>query len=212
MCLFLLPLEADVLLWNGLVVLQIQYFAEPGDTPFRMLGEVQNESPRLMADLQVELTLYNAAGEAVVTQPGLVARRVLAPGSRSPFEIVLHQVPPPWGRYSVRVAARAIGQEVLDVYPEIVVIQHTAEDLGNGVYRVTGEVENRSDFDAAQVEVVCTLYAGDDEEIVALAITDTDPQEIAQGARAVFSVDAVPPSGVEVVGYRLFAQGARAER
>ncbi|MGQ9586157.1 MAG: FxLYD domain-containing protein [Anaerolineae bacterium] len=193
---------------GDLTVLQIRYFAGEGGPALRMLGEIQSQSPQLLADLGVELVLYSATGEAVVSQPGFVARRVLAPGARSPFEVVLQQPPPPWVRYSVRVEARKVGLEALEASPEVVVLEHAAADLGEGRYRIQGEVENRSDFPADQVEVVSTLYGGEGEEILAVGITDGEPSLLGPGERATFTLELDVPGAV-MSGYRLFAQGVR---
>lgn len=196
---------------QDLSILQIRYFPAGGGRLPRLLGEVLNNSSALLADLQVELTLYNAAGEVVLRQPGLVARRVLGPGARSPFEVVLREAPPAWERYSVRVAAQPVGQEVLEFSPEVVVPVHQAEDLGGGAYRIKGEVVNQATFPAERVEVVCTLYAGEEETIVAVALADAEPLTLAPGERGTFVLEVQVPEGMSVSGYRLFAQGLRAQ-
>ncbi len=196
---------------QDLGILQIRYL--PGDegAPFRLLGEVRNNSAGLLADPQVELALYSAMGEVVLQQRGLVARRLLGPGARSPFEVVLRETPASWEKYSVRVAAQPVGQEVLEFWPEVAVPVHEAEDLGGGVYRIKGEVVNQAAFPAERVEVVCTLYAGEGEAIVAMALADVEPLTLGPGERGTFALEVQVPEGMAVSGYRLFAQGFRAQ-
>lgn len=196
---------------RDLSILQVRYV--PGDerVPSRLLGEVANNSSRLLGDLQAELTVYNSAGEVVLRQPGLVARRLLAPGTRSPFEVVLRQVPAPSEWYSVRVVAQAVGSEVLEFWPEVAVPVHEAQNLGGGKYRIKGEVVNQATFPAEQVEVVCTLYAGEEETIAAMALANVEPLTLEPGGRGTFAVEVQVSEALEVSGYRLFAQGFRAQ-
>ena len=196
---------------QDLNILQIRYLPGGEGTPFRLLGEILNNSSSLLADPQVELALYNASGEVVFQQPGLVARRLLGPGARSPFEVVLREAPAPWDRFAVRVAAQPIGPEVLEFSPEVAVPVHEAEDLGGGKYRIKGEVVNQATFPAEKVEVVCTLYAGEEEAIVAMALADVDPLTLEPGGRGTFTLEVQVPEGMAVSGYRLFAQGLRAK-
>ncbi|MGC8838405.1 MAG: tetratricopeptide repeat protein [Anaerolineae bacterium] len=193
-------------------VLQIRYLTGGEGKPSRLLGEVVNASSGLLADPQVEVVLYNAAGEAVLRQPGLVARRLLGPGARSPFEVVLRETSAAWERYSVRVAAQPVGPEVLEFSPEVAVPVHEAQDLGGGRYQIKGEVVNQAAFPAERVEVVCTLYAGGEEAIVAMAVADVEPLTLDPGGRGTFVLEVqVPAEGMAVSGYRLFAQGLRAQ-
>lgn len=196
---------------GDLSIVQVRYLPATEGMPIRMLGEVTSNAAYLLTDLQVEVALYNAAGEEVLQQPGLVARRVMAPGARSPFEVILREPPAEWERYSVRVGARPIGPEVLEYYPVVVVPAHEAQELGGGRYRIQGEVENQAAFPAEQVEVVCTLYAGEEEAIVAVAFADVAPPTLAPGERGTFAVETQVSEGIPVSGYRLFAQGLRAE-
>lgn len=196
---------------QDLSILQIRYLPGAGGAPFRLLGEVLNTSAGLLADPQVELALYNAAGEMVFRQPGLVARRLLGPGARSPFEVVLQEAPVPWERYSVRVATQPVGADVLEFWPEVAVPVHEAEDLGAGRYRIKGEAVNQALFPAEKVEVVCTLYAGEEEAIVAMALAEVEPPTLAPGGRGAFTLEVQVPEGMAVSGYRLFAQGFRAQ-
>jgi hypothetical protein len=192
---------------GDLNLIQVRYLPGQEGEPFRMLGEVQSQTPKLVGELRVDLTLKDESGATIATQMGFVPRRVLTHGGRSPFEVLLSDVPD-WAYYSVRLAGESVAKDVLDVYPEIAVVEHSGKDLGNGRYRIEGEVENLADYPSHQIEVVTTLYADPGELIVAVAVGDTQGQVLEAGGRASFVVEA-EASGWAVSGYRLFAQGVR---
>ncbi|MGQ9569219.1 MAG: hypothetical protein ACUVWW_14380, partial [Anaerolineae bacterium] len=76
--------------------------------------------------------------------------------------------------------------------------------------RIKGEAVTQAPFPAEKVEVVCTLYAGEEEAIVAMALAEVEPPTLAPGGRGAFTLEVQVPEGMAVSGYRLFAQGFRA--
>src|SRR5690349_5855369 len=72
-----------------------------GQRAYHLVGEVRNDAGVIVSGIQLRLNLYDSLGNLVGTRSTLSTVRVLAPGERSPFEVILF--PPPMGYASFSV-------------------------------------------------------------------------------------------------------------
>jgi murein DD-endopeptidase MepM/ murein hydrolase activator NlpD len=156
-----------------------------------VLGEVANTTAVTLTNVQVQVTLIDAAGEPLVDTNTFAPLDLLAPGARSPFSILFTTPPSDWVNYQVTVIRGQKAGALASGYVPISVVESEGGPAGPQ-FRVNGVVENVSAGRSAQsVDVVITTY--DSEGTVtgfrqsALA-PDTADGQLTPGGEMAFSL------------------------
>ena len=170
-----------------------------------VLGEVFNSTDQPVENVQVHVALLDAAGQEVASDTPFVALDAVPPGGRAPFG-VLFSAPPAgvidFQAYVVRAdasyqhSARYAGLQISDLQTK----QEGAQ------YRVSGKAANTGTTDAAEAQIVITLYdeRGRVTGFRQLALPD---DQLAAGGSAAFDVLVSPdPSAPTVVNASVVAQ------
>jgi hypothetical protein len=79
-----------------------------GGNYFEAVGEIENESGRLLENVQVEITIRDVNDNIVSTDTGLVSDRNLSPGQRTTFRAMIRRV---GGEQKASLAFRKFGGE-----------------------------------------------------------------------------------------------------
>jgi hypothetical protein len=171
------------------------------------VGEVQNNGTLAAEQVEVSVALLDGDGAPLATEVAAIPARLIPAGERSPFEVILRDLPRNWTSYQVQVSGEDAGPAWQDRYANLEVIEQEMERPGFDDYRMRGLVKNPGPADARDVQVIATLF-GNDGRVVAVASTQVGSAPLAAGKAAPFRIDvhAVP---VPVVHYLLNVEGVR---
>jgi hypothetical protein len=142
-------------------VLSHRSYVEEGS--LYIVGEVINELSIPVYAVELEATLYNAAGQVITTEPGSALLEQTRPGQRNPFFLFVMDTPSV-ARYEVRV----VGWQTSSPYavqPLTIVSQQTRDNMGPEIF---GEVSNTTASVLQSTLVVATLYdtAGNVDDVL----------------------------------------------
>jgi LysM repeat protein len=187
------------------------------------LGEVANTTAFTLTNVQLHVTLLDAAGEPQIETTAFASLDIVPPGARSPFRVLFRTPPPDWSRYQATVIRAQDARGALaSAYVPLSVV--TAEGSPSGPqFRVNGVVENVSAQRVARsVEVVVTTY--DPEGVVTgfrkavvdpqtglRAAADGVDQGLPPGAEMAFSLS-LPTHGGVPDDFTVMALGRTGER
>lgn len=122
------------------------------------LGEVVNTTSITVTNVQVQITLLDAANEPLVETDVFVSRDILPPGTRSPFSILFVDPPGTWVAYQVKVIRGQEAGALASTYVPMTVLEAEGSPSGPQ-FQVNGAVENASATKVAEfVDVIVTTY------------------------------------------------------
>jgi LysM repeat protein len=122
------------------------------------LGEMVNTTASSITNVQVRVTLFDAAGQRVGEEDAFVAADLILPDERSPFGILFVDPPAGWTTPQITVIrAEAAGELAASIIPLSIV---TPEGSVSGPqFEISGTVENDTAGQGAnRVSVVATTY------------------------------------------------------
>ncbi|MCI0397846.1 MAG: LysM peptidoglycan-binding domain-containing protein [Chloroflexi bacterium] len=157
-----------------------------------LLGEVLNRGAYPAENVQVEVTLTDAAGAPLATVTAWVVPGVVRPGEKAPFGALVNE--PPAGA-DHPVAAVAGGQTVVNLgsrYLDLAV-RDAEVTIDEGQVALNGLVENVGQETASQIGLVITLY--DAQQNVAGYAELLLAGPLPAGERLPFSLAVAPPGG-----------------
>jgi hypothetical protein len=154
---------------------------------FHVVGEVQNNAPESMKFVDITATFYDAAGKVVGTDFGYTDMDTLLPAQTSPFEILLtdEQQSQKIDNYKLSVS----GDQTFESKPanlKLNVGDSFTDSINN--YHVVGEVTNQGDEVTKFVRVAGDAFYNDQNRLVAVGSSYTDPSDLSLGATAPFEI------------------------
>jgi len=121
------------------------------------LGEVANTTSITLTNVQVRVTLFDAAGDPVAEGDIFAAADLVPPGASSPFGL-LFATAPDWASYQMTVV-RADGTGGLaDAYVPMSVIEVDGRPA-ESQFRVSGTVKHIGTVTAKSVDIIVTTYS-----------------------------------------------------
>ena len=121
------------------------------------LGEIVNTTDVTLANVQVRVTLFDAAGNQATEADASAAADLIPPGGRSPFSILFTSPPAAWASPQVTIVRGEAAGPLADSYVPMVV-----EAMGQSAgpqFQVSGVVRNESaERTAGSVTVIVTTY------------------------------------------------------
>ena len=122
------------------------------------LGEVVNTTESTLTNVQVHVTLFDAAGQALIEKDAFTAADIIAPGERSPFGILFTNPPLGWANPQVTATRGEAAGTLADTYVPITVTEAESQAV-DSQFRVSGQVQNGSaEQSASGVRVIVTSY------------------------------------------------------
>ena len=168
-----------------------------------LLGEVVNEGDYPAANVQLQIDLHGASGNALGSVPAWSALPLLPAGAKAPFGVLVREGP----AGDVQPAVAVTGGEALgDIgshYLDLAAIGVEAT-LDAGRVTLDGTVANQGQSMADQIVVVATFY--DAQGRVSGYAQQTLDEALAPGATAPFSFALTPP-GALTTDYEIAVQG-----
>jgi LysM repeat protein len=171
-----------------------------------VLGEVHNPGATALENVQVQVTLLDATGQAVAVDAQFVAVEAVLPDGRAPFGVLFSN--PPAGAVSFQAnAIRAeVSRNVEARYVQLQV-QDPQPKLDGSIYQLTGSIVNGSTRNAVQVHLIATIYDAD-RRVIGYRRSILGDGSIGAGGSLPFDVIvSADPSAQSVADYSIVAQG-----
>jgi LysM repeat protein len=169
------------------------------------LGEVVNSTESSLENVQVRVTLNNAAGEELTGGDVYTALDLVPSGQRAPFGVLFTTPPEVFDRFLAR-AIRAEGSaEPATRYAALEVSQIEVNPVGS-LFEVTGAVANPGQQTASGVTIVVTTY--DAEGQVTGYRQSRLRDDLPAGGSLEFAVSLMPYGGTPA-NYTIAVQGQR---
>lgn len=167
------------------------------------LGEVVNSTESSIENVQLRLTLYDAAGAELAGGDVSAALDLIPSGQRAPFGVLFASPPEGFdGFWATPIRAEA-SSEPASRYAALEVTQVEAGPVGS-LFEVTGSVTNPGTRVVAAVTVVVTTY-GAQGEVTAFRQARL-PDQLPAGASVDFAISLIPYDGVPA-SYAVAVQG-----
>ncbi len=192
---------------EGLSAQNVSLYRGPTGSLY-VVGEILNESGIFFEDVQVSLSLVGADGAELAHTQWPAKRKLLPPGERSPFQLILDQPPASWADGRVRVEALPASTFLNRITSEFEVTAVQASDApAFGEYGLSGTLRNTG-ADARFVEVTGVLYdaAG---KILAVESGTVVQDTLASGAQAPFTLTFFGKAEGEVARHEIIVEGTR---
>jgi LysM repeat protein len=174
----------------------------------RCLGQVLNSNATALENVQVRITLKDAAGQVLAEGRPFTALDVIAPNGQSPFDLLFNSPP---AHYTGIEAAVIRAEPSNEPGTRYAALQITAKQGGtDGLqFRVIGKTRNASDRPAVNVKVIVTVYdaAG---QVLGYRQQMLGDGNLAAGATSDFSVT-FAPSGGTPAHFEVYAEGRFAQ-
>lgn len=167
------------------------------------LGEVVNSTPSSIENVQLRVTLHNAAGEELIGGDVYAALDLIPSGQRAPFGIRFASPPGSFDGFWARPIRAEASSEPANRYAALEVTAVEAGPVGT-LFEVKGSVTNPGQNLVTSVMVVVTTY--DAEGNVTGYRQSRLPDELSAGASADFAVSLMPNGGVPA-NYSVAVQG-----
>lgn len=171
-----------------------------------VLGEVTNQGEYPVENVQVEVRLFDGAGQGLAQVSAWVIAGVIPAGEKSPFGVLVEGVV---GTVAYPVASVVSGRTTLDLgtrYLDLAVSEVDAT-FEEGRVILDGQVANVGEVAAANITLITTLY---DQQGSVIGYHQTNlPDLLPAAERRSFTLEITPPGG-SPVNYTLMVQGVRA--
>ena len=175
-----------------------------------VLGEVLNSTDQPVENVEVRVSLLNAAGVEVAAQTNFVALDAIPVGGRAPFSVSFPTLPPDAAGVQALVvrADPSYNHETRYAQLQLKDVQ-TRQD--GSQYRVTGAVANVGSTNAKEARLVITLYDQAGQVSGFRAFPLPDEVLVAGGSVPFFDVTLAPDPSVPVVARSLVVAQARTQ-
>lgn len=167
------------------------------------LGEVVNSTESALENVELQVTLHNAAGEELSSGDVHAALELILPGKQAPFGILFASPPHNFDRFLVTPIRAEILGDPASRYAALEVAQIEAGPVGP-LFEVSGSVTNPDQFTATAIMVVVTTY--DTQGQVTGFRQARLPDELPPGANVDFAVSLMPYGDVPA-NYTITVQG-----
>lgn len=168
-----------------------------------ILGEVTNQGEYPVENVQVEVALFDGAGQAMAQITAWVVAGIVPAGEKAPFGVLVEGITT---AVAYPVASVISGRTTLDLGTRTVdlAVAEVTATIEEGRVTLTGEVKNVGAAAAAGLTLITTLYDSQGHVVGYHQLTLSDLLPV--GASAPFSLEITPPGG-QVASYHLLAQG-----
>jgi hypothetical protein len=153
---------------------------------FHLVGEVENVGKRNTEQNRILVSFFSENGTTYATGSGPCYRQIIAPGEKSPFEIVFLTAPQ-GDEYRLATDCQAT-----DIQPRDGV---TFRDVTSSIdsearYVVTGEIINEGSDTIDDAMIICTCYDTSDRVVaVGLSFADASPIQAAGSSNFTLILD-----------------------
>jgi LysM repeat protein len=123
------------------------------------LGEIVNTTNVALTNVQVRVTLYDAAGQPLAAADVFAAADFVLPGERAPFGVLFTSPPAGWASPQVAIVRGEAAGALTDLYVPIALSEVTGQPSGPQ-FQVSGVAQNASTTGqaAASLSIVATTY------------------------------------------------------
>jgi LysM repeat protein len=169
------------------------------------LGEVYNPGAVPVANVLVQVALLDGEGQQLATERGYLQLDVVPPRQSVAFAVHFIAPPPQFAQYEALALSGIPYSPAMGYYLDLLVSNVRGEVLSATIYRVSGQLLNVGDSDAANVRVLVTGY---DEQgrVAAVRRAPLGVTILRTAAVTPFQVDLMMV-GSPVVTYSVCAQG-----
>jgi LysM repeat protein len=167
------------------------------------LGEVVNSTISSLENVQLRVTLHNAAGEELAGGDVYAALDLIPSGQRAPFGVLFATPPDSFERFLARPIRAESSSEPASRYATLEVNQVEVNPVGS-LFEVAGTVTNPGQQTASGVTVVVTTYDADGQVTGFRQARLSD--DLAAGSSLGFAVSLMPYGGVPA-NYAIAVQG-----
>ncbi|HQV68636.1 MAG: LysM peptidoglycan-binding domain-containing protein [Anaerolineae bacterium] len=171
-----------------------------------VLGEVFNPGPNPIGNVQLLISLMDAGGKVLLSQPFFVALEVVPPSSTSPFRVLFADPPPSYATFNVNIL-RAENFSGNARYAKVSVTKNQGAPEGN-LFHVTGEVTNTDVVTANLVRVIITTYDPDKKVIGYRYVQLNNDEALKPGAVTPFDITLLS-SSPNVASYAVAAEAVK---
>ena len=152
------------------------------------LGEIVNTTEFALANVQIHVTLFDAAGEPLAEADADADADLIPPGERSPFGILFTDPPSDWVNPQVTIVRGQEAAALADSYVPIAVTEVEGQP-SESQFRASGTVRNTSEEQVAgEVSVIVTTYNAEGAVTGFRHGTAEGGEALAPGATAPFSL------------------------
>lgn len=177
---------------------------------FFITGEVTNTGSTPLSDIPVRAQLVTADGLVVAEANDMVMGWGLAPGAFAPFSLRFGQgKPADAARYTLEIGSADWQHELARgvAGSEVLTWTDDSQLMDDGRLIITGTATNSGDDPIPRPRAVATVFDAD-QQIIAAAFTDLQPDLLEPGASADFQIT-VPEIGGDPDSYIVIVQGLR---
>jgi hypothetical protein len=141
---------------------------------FHIVGELKNNSTDPLDFVKVVSTFYDGTGKIVGTDSPYANIKVLRPGEKSSFELILDDAQQSDKVSTYKLSVSGDKTQALPAALKLSVGGSHVDDIG--AYHIVGEVTNQGNEKATFVQVSDAFYNSSDA-VVAADFTFTDPKD-----------------------------------
>jgi LysM repeat protein len=171
------------------------------------LGEIVNTTALTITNVQVRVSLFDAAGELLDDADVFADADLIPPGERSPFRALFTSPPAGWASPLVTIVRGEAAGELAAAYVPMIVTDLAGQPSGPQ-FQVSGVVQNASAEQAAgSVSIIVTTY--DDQGLVSGARHESLPLEgpLGPSATAPFNFLLTHHGSAPPADFHVFALG-----
>jgi len=170
------------------------------------LGQVTLPQGDAVEDVILQVDLLDKEGKIIASAQAPIQLNMLAAGDVAGFGVRFSPPPQPFASYHSRIIS-AWPAHVAFYHRDLIIENILAQEAGESVYMLTGEVVNQGADPARSVKISVILY---DEQghVIAVRRVSADPFDLQPGERGFFSA-ALMPGESPVADYHIQAEGQR---
>ncbi len=181
------------------------YFAVLPEDGLYVLGEVYNPGDQPLEQVEISISLRDAANQVVASAQGGTITDYIEAGGRGPMAVIFANAPASFANYVVQPVRGLPGY--LGNYYRDLEIRNTSGSGEFGSYIVTGQVVNVGPEDAVEVSLVVVLYDGLGR-VIGVRRAEPNHNVIPRGGHTDFSIEVAPATG-PVVRFAVIPQARR---
>lgn len=174
------------------------------------LGEVYNPGSDPLAEVVVEVALFDGAGVLLAREAAFTQLDVIQPGQGVPFAILFKTPPTSFAQYQVAAVAGVPLSPQARYYLDLEALDVTGSVEGADIYRLRGQLRNYGSEDAESVRLVAVIY-DEEERVLAQRQAELAVSLLKAGAATPFELDLTVTRGI-VDHYKILVQGLKAHQ
>lgn len=174
------------------------------------LGEVENPGSEPLAEVVVEVALFDGAGVLLAREAAFTQLDVIQPGQSVPFAILFKTPPTSFAQYQVAAVSGVPLSPQARYYLDLDAVDVTGSLEGADVYRLRGQLRNYGSEDAEAVRLVAVIYDQEDR-VLAQRQAELAVSLLKAGAVTPFELDLTVTRGI-VDHYKILVQGLKTQQ